>query len=73
MIPALGQHCHVDDDADVARRIIGKDGLAGVGRQIAVDQRRRDPRRAEGFGDVFGMGDGGTEDDGLGVPAFSFQ
>ena len=43
MIPALGQHRDVDDDADVARGIGGEDRLAARHRQIAVD--RAPPRR----------------------------
>jgi len=67
VIPALGQHRHIDDHADAARRVVRENRLAGVGCQIAVDQRGGNVRCLERVGDVFGMGDGGTEDDGLPV------
>jgi len=61
VVPARGQHRHVDDYADVARRVLGEDRLAQFGHQIAVDQRGGNARRPEGVGDVLGMGDGGAE------------
>ena len=67
MIPTLSEHRNVNDYAGLAHRVIGKDGLAGLSRQIAVDQRGRDPRAAECLGHMVRVGDGGTEDDRLPV------
>ena len=67
MVPALGQHGHVDHDADAARRIVGEDRLPRLSRQIAVDQRGGNASCPERVGDVFGMRDGGAEHHGLPV------
>lgn len=60
MVPALGQHRHVDHDADVPRRVVSED-LAGLSDQIAVDQRGGNASCPERVGDVFGVRDGGAE------------
>ena len=65
MVPALGQHRHVDDDADVARRVVSEDRLAGLCRQVAMDQRGGNARRPERLGDMLGVSDGGAEHHGL--------
>ena len=47
MIPAFGQHRDIDDDADFARSIGGKDPAARVSIEIAMDDGCRNARTVE--------------------------
>ena len=58
MVPALDEHGHVGDDADLAGLVAGEDAAPLRARKIAMDQRRGNAGRVEGLGDMGGMRDG---------------
>ena len=70
MVPALSEHCDIDDDACLARGIGREYGPALCLAHIAGDHDGWYVRRVEGCCDILGMRDGGTESDGLAVPGF---
>ena len=67
VVPALGQHRDIDDDADSTGGIGVEDPLALSRLERAGDERGRDARLAERLRHMLGMGDGRAEDDGLSI------
>ena len=63
MVPALGEHGHVCDDADLAAGEGGEDVAPFLAGQIAMDQARRDAGRVERLGHMRGMRHGRAEHD----------
>ena len=72
MVPAFGQHRHVDDHTDHTISVVSQNGLAGLGRQFAMDQCGGNTCGLECLSDILGMIDRRAEDDGLAIACLFF-